>query len=475
MHEAGATVVAAQLLALFADPVLHRARLTHGREPFPGALHAFRFVQNRFPEGVLGKLSVEERRRLREAAVFFIRQVCLWEDATHYQVLGVSPQAQRQSIKEHYQALMALLHPDRQDAGSEKWPSNAAPRVNQAYAVLSDDSLRREYDTGLGKVAGAHRGPAGIEPQPVAASVRGAARGKGSASRTTRTRGILIGTAAVASLFFLNAWWANDLPDESSTLQRATPVGASSRWMHDTLSPSQRPRFIGSGERLSPALLVAEDPAKQGAPASRTQIDSSLIPDWWTRLTSPQEARPEPARVAEARSELVRIAQVKPEATSVAEVSIEPREDASAAQPKEPIRISSTSKPMKVAQASSMTEANVGDLELLVTNLVSHYESGDLDRLLGLFDSGTVGVVEAMNLRRDFDEFFRATRERSLLLQSISWDAANPATRARGQALLRASYIDRAERIERVVGLDLTIAWRDGRPRITRLSLFPHE
>ena len=170
MREAGADIVAAHLLALHADPVRHRPRLTHGREALPGAIHAFRFAQGKLPKGLTKHSSAAELDQLREAADFFIRQVCLWEDATHHQVLGVSHDASSAAIKEHYQALMALLHPDRQGAGSGHWPASAAQRVNQAYAVLSDGALREEYEAGSGKVAHAARDFAGFDAQPIGAA-----------------------------------------------------------------------------------------------------------------------------------------------------------------------------------------------------------------------------------------------------------------------------------------------------------------
>ena len=40
---AGAAVVAAQLLAFYREPLRHRPRLTHWREPFSGGLLVFRF------------------------------------------------------------------------------------------------------------------------------------------------------------------------------------------------------------------------------------------------------------------------------------------------------------------------------------------------------------------------------------------------------------------------------------------------
>ncbi|MCM2329108.1 MAG: J domain-containing protein, partial [Lysobacter sp.] len=133
-----ASHTASQLLAFHAEPVRYRPRLTHGRESFPGGGHVFRFAQGKFPAGILRELSTQERERLQEAASFFVRQVCFWEDATHYQMLCVAPDSRLAAIRESYHGLMALIHPDRQADGEERWPAECAQRVNKAWAVLSD-------------------------------------------------------------------------------------------------------------------------------------------------------------------------------------------------------------------------------------------------------------------------------------------------------------------------------------------------
>ena len=463
MREAGADIVAEHLLALHADPVRHRWRLTHGREPFPGALEAFRFAQGRFPKGLVKQSSTAELARLREAAEFFIRQVCLWEDASHYQVLGVSPESPPVAVKANYQALMALLHPDRQGAGSGHWPASAAQRVNQAYAVLSNDALRREYEAGTGKATHTARDftpfeapPAGAAP---AARVRNRAKGAASA-RAKLFKSFLVGTAAVAGLFVLNVWWVSDLPDEYATLQSATPLENSWRWMRDTLSADARPRFFGSSPAAATPSPVADEPpiaiARRPEPAlvPITLAMADVIPQ--ARTDALPEARLEPTR------------SLASQPSKPVEVTPVPK-----AERRSPVTVAQA--PAKVDPPSPQASGAIGELESLVTQLVSHYEAGDLDRLLGLFDTESVGVLDAMNMRRDFDGFFRSTGSRQLRLRSITWESASFPARAQGDADLSAAWTDRPGRIERTVKLDIGIAWRNGRPRIARLSLFPHE
>ena len=51
---------------------------------------------------------------------------------------------------------------------------------------------------------------------------------------------------------------------------------------------------------------------------------------------------------------------------------------------------------------------------------LTYYEAGDVNKLLGLYDASSVGLWEALNLRNDFEEFFRSTRTRRLRLQGVS-------------------------------------------------------
>ncbi len=62
----------------------------------------------------------------------------------YYHVLGVDRDASQQAIKEAYRKLAFQYHPDRNKgdpAATEKMKD-----INEAYAVLSDVSKRREYD-----------------------------------------------------------------------------------------------------------------------------------------------------------------------------------------------------------------------------------------------------------------------------------------------------------------------------------------
>ena len=77
-----------------------------------------------------------------------------WFDHDYYEVLGVSADASQKDITRAYRKLARELHPDKN-------PNNAAAEdrfknVSAAYAVLSDEATRKEYDEvrRLGPTAG---------------------------------------------------------------------------------------------------------------------------------------------------------------------------------------------------------------------------------------------------------------------------------------------------------------------------------
>jgi molecular chaperone DnaJ len=66
------------------------------------------------------------------------------EKRDYYEVLGVSKNASKDEIKDAYRKLAMQFHPDRNKApeAEEKFKE-----ISEAYAVLSDDEKRQQYDT----------------------------------------------------------------------------------------------------------------------------------------------------------------------------------------------------------------------------------------------------------------------------------------------------------------------------------------
>jgi len=65
-------------------------------------------------------------------------------EATHYDILGVTPNALQKEIRKNFYRLAQSFHPDKNP--------NADPhefaRLNQAYSILFDEQLREKYDAG---------------------------------------------------------------------------------------------------------------------------------------------------------------------------------------------------------------------------------------------------------------------------------------------------------------------------------------
>src|SRR4030043_2280154 len=62
----------------------------------------------------------------------------------YYEALGVSKTALKEEIKDAYRKLALQYHPDRNKSpdAEEKFKE-----ISEAYAVLSDDGKRQQYDT----------------------------------------------------------------------------------------------------------------------------------------------------------------------------------------------------------------------------------------------------------------------------------------------------------------------------------------
>jgi len=441
MSEADAAAVASKLLDFYKEPARFRPRYLNGQETIAGAW-VFKFAQARFPHGILRAFNVEERRRLREAACAFIRQVCLRDAATHYDVLGVQPAAKTEALKENYHLLMALLHPDRQDAHA--WPTGCAQRVNQAYAVLSDERQRRAYEASVHKIGSgaAHIAAAAqADVMPAVAARPMSPRRR----RRSRIRAAMLVTAVIATLLFVQIAWVSDLPAEYGVLERAYPLELSARWMRSVFSSSETPRFL-TENAWSPRATDVVEAAPEPKPAPRRpapQPPSERVAD-----PEPAAPAPRPARTVPLQDEPI----------------------APIAPAKQRLRLAADASEQPAPPAPTVTSA---DIETLVARLVSSYEAGDVDALMALVDRAEAASVRGARMRQAYDEFFRATRQRHLYVTNLAWQFGAGSAQARGEAALSAEFVGQDAAFERRVPVEVDIALREGRARITRLALFP--
>ena len=62
----------------------------------------------------------------------------------YYEILGISKKASQEEIKKSYKKLAMKYHPD---VSKEKDSAEKFKKISEAYAVLSDDEKRKQYDT----------------------------------------------------------------------------------------------------------------------------------------------------------------------------------------------------------------------------------------------------------------------------------------------------------------------------------------
>lgn len=63
---------------------------------------------------------------------------------SHYEILGLNPDASAEEIKKAYRKLSLKFHPDRNEG--DNYFASMFRQVNEAYSVLSDAEKRRSYD-----------------------------------------------------------------------------------------------------------------------------------------------------------------------------------------------------------------------------------------------------------------------------------------------------------------------------------------
>ncbi len=63
----------------------------------------------------------------------------------YYAILGVSEKASREEIRHAFRKLAMKCHPDK-NLGNEQWAEEKFKEINEAYAVLGDETKRKGYD-----------------------------------------------------------------------------------------------------------------------------------------------------------------------------------------------------------------------------------------------------------------------------------------------------------------------------------------
>jgi curved DNA-binding protein CbpA len=460
MHEApaaGAASAAAELLAFYREPVRHRIRYLHGEQDMPDGGVVFRLALGRFPQGWLRDMPAAQREEVRTAAGAFVRLVCLRDQASHYQLLCVAPDAGREAIKENYHLLIALVHPDRQDAAADAWPTGCSQRANLAYETLANPDRRAAYDKDLVKVVDhmvLDASPSGAELP------RGRTRVRLGAGAVTKRFLVLAGT--VAALFMVQAWWVSETSPHHALLERS--FHASSNWMRGVLPDV--PRFIARGGAPGPrpgrAARAVEgtaaprrarvvDPGRRVAAAARRGGERSRRGGRTARARA-IDARGDRARAAHRAGNLARERSAR---------------GARSTRPGDPDR------------ARPAQRAGEGRGPVARGNRGRHRAAG---RLLRRGRRRAARRPHRWRCARLLARLPRARRLRGFLRRDAraapahgapDWQVDGTTAQARGEATVVAEFQDGRARLERRVPVEVDIVRRDGRARVTRLVLYP--
>jgi curved DNA-binding protein len=71
-------------------------------------------------------------------------------EVTLYDVLEISPRASNEVVKAAYRCLAQFHHPDKNIVSENGFANDKQVLINNAYAILSDPVMRRNYDRGIG-------------------------------------------------------------------------------------------------------------------------------------------------------------------------------------------------------------------------------------------------------------------------------------------------------------------------------------
>src|SRR5262249_50896411 len=91
---------------------------------------------------------------LTHRAQFVLACLILPPGGTHYEALGVEPDATPQEIRRRWAELIQRYHPDR-FGGGKSWLDGQARRLIEAYHTLKDPDRRQTYNAQLAHAAAA--------------------------------------------------------------------------------------------------------------------------------------------------------------------------------------------------------------------------------------------------------------------------------------------------------------------------------
>lgn len=396
---------------------------------------------------------------IRAAALLLLQRLCFTRDASHYRVLGLNPDATAEQIKEHHRLLMRLVHPDRAGA-ADFWVDSYAARINEAYSVLSRPQTRADYDECLAR------------RQPIATVAPAIPRPRSSTWRETPRRRrltlaarahlpalVLGGLGLVAMLGVAGVYLLPKPPVMATTesgsivAEMPSPSPLSAAPVESTLAAFQaRPdwRALEQLEREASARasrMLAEREQLETARQEQLRIEQVEL----ERLREERALLEQQLNAARLEVERRRLEQLRAEQDETERLRTERSNAERRKQEQLRAEQAQAEKLAEQARAERQTaarELTARDLDDLVGRYLSAYQSGDLERLMALFDARARGGggKNRDRLRRDYADFFGATQTRRLTLTRMRWTVREPTAQGVARYQLREVRTDGATR-----------------------------
>ncbi len=424
----------------------------------------------------------------------------LARDADHYRVLGVSPDASLDEIKEHHRLLMRIFHPDRAEHATDASAAIAA-RINLAYNAVRLATDRAAYDV---KLRQAPKAATVVHPPVVRMSPHERAPLGHNLPRVIAKnlpQFVLGGVAIVASLavgfVYLSrepagAIGSGDGTFESSStpgprlaLRQEPPIAASSvspPTAHPAAEPhadsvvADRAPEARKAMAPEPAAMVVREQPPQSPPKVETpalRMPERTPAEAPVKVAQATPAKPAPIAVEQpvvAPKRVAAPAAAAAPATAPAPAPAPPkaetRSEPPVAAPQPALQMATdlragTAQPV-VTKVAAVAPAEpqpappapparhaIGfdDLAALIDQLSARYQRGDLEAFMSLFtDDAHIENGGYDHIRSDYEEFFRTTAARQLHVWDMKWAADGGVFRGQGnyQARVQRQGEDRA-------------------------------
>ncbi|ONH69460.1 Chaperone protein DnaJ [Cyberlindnera fabianii] len=210
---------------------------------------------------------------------------------THYDTLGVSMTASSSEIKKAYRKLALKCHPDK--AKGDHGLTEMFKKINEAHAVLTDDTQRRKYDLT-------------IKPQPsrtvfqsttttwTSRSTHVPTQSQARTNPMPKTRPFSGGANQYTSPYndhdpFDNTYSKSETRYPQGAFREFTATSSASSMFTGTRpTPQQAPRQTPSGssfQRVNPQSEAKEQSSRTSAPGASSQPQTSATPASWRKQT----------------------------------------------------------------------------------------------------------------------------------------------------------------------------------------------